>query len=118
MQELGANSVRVYHVEPQLNHDGCMSAFASAGIYAWIDLDTVDTYILPDLAGSNTGVGETKLKPRWNETMHQRYSQAMDAFANYDNTAGFFVGNEMLTKGEDSASAPYIKAAARDMKVS
>lgn len=69
------------------------------------DLDTVDTYILPD--------GEP---PRWNQTMYERYGRVMDAFHSYDNVAGFFVGNEMLTVGPSSAAAPYIKAAARDMK--
>lgn len=45
MQQLGANSIRVYHVDPTADHDGCMTAFASAGIYAWIDLDSFKTYI-------------------------------------------------------------------------
>lgn len=40
----------------------------------------------------------------------------MDAFHNYDNLAGFFVGNEVLTTGANSIAAPYVKAATRDMK--
>lgn len=47
MQTLGANTIRVYHVDPRGSHDGCMSAFASAGIYALIDLDTFNTAINP-----------------------------------------------------------------------
>jgi hypothetical protein len=47
MKELGANTLRVYHVDAAEDHDGCMKAFADAGIYLTIDLDTFDTYILP-----------------------------------------------------------------------
>ncbi|KAI7128634.1 hypothetical protein KC352_g31647, partial [Hortaea werneckii] len=28
MQTLGTNSIRVYHVDPDADHDGCMQAFA------------------------------------------------------------------------------------------
>lgn len=55
MKTLGANAIRVYHVDPAANHDECMSAFEDAGIYLFLDLDTFSTYILPD-------------DPHWNET--------------------------------------------------
>ena len=45
MSTLGANSIRVYHVDSSADHSGCMNAFASKGIYAWVDLDTFPTYI-------------------------------------------------------------------------
>lgn len=47
MKELGANTLRVYHVDAKGDHDGCMQVFADAGIHILIDLDTLDTYILP-----------------------------------------------------------------------
>ena len=47
MKDLGANTIRVYHVDPLGDHDGCMSAFADAGIYAMIDMDTFNSYISP-----------------------------------------------------------------------
>lgn len=47
MRDLGINAIRVYHVDSTANHDGCMNAFAEAGIYLLIDLDTFDTYITP-----------------------------------------------------------------------
>jgi len=106
MKTLGANSIRVYHVDPSANHDDCMSALDDAGIYVWLDLDTFSSYI------EGPGIAT----PRWNETQYEQYQAVMDAFHNYDNLAGFFVGNEVLTTAETSVAAPYVKAAARDMK--
>ncbi|KAF2767806.1 glycoside hydrolase family 72 protein [Teratosphaeria nubilosa] len=103
MKTLGVNSIRVYHVDPTSDHSGCMSTFSDAGIYAWIDLDTFSTYII----GS---------EPAWNQSQYSAYQKVMDAFANYDNTAGFFVGNEVLNTGAESVAAPFVKAAIRDMK--
>lgn len=45
MQDLGANAIRVYHVDPTGNHDGCMKAFEDAGIYLFVDLDDFETQI-------------------------------------------------------------------------
>lgn len=47
MATLGANAIRVYHVDPDGDHAGCMSAFADAGIYLLVDLDTFTTAIQP-----------------------------------------------------------------------
>ncbi|KAE8441033.1 hypothetical protein EG329_006097 [Mollisiaceae sp. DMI_Dod_QoI] len=103
MATLGANAIRVYHVDPAGDHDGCMSAFADAGIYLLVDLDTFDTAIDP----TNTS---------WNQTQFNAFAKVMDAFHSYDNTLGFFVGNEVIALANQSLAAPYIKAAARDMK--
>lgn len=46
MEELGANSIRVYHVDPSQDHTDCMDILANAGIYLLVDLDTFDTAIL------------------------------------------------------------------------
>jgi hypothetical protein len=106
MKTLGANSIRVYHVDPKAEHDGCMKTFADAGIYIWLDLDTFTSYIQ----------GPGMDQPQWNETQYKQYQEVMDAFHQYDNLAGFFVGNEVLTSPETDVAAPYVKAAAADMK--
>ncbi|KAL7950956.1 glycoside hydrolase family 72 protein [Trichoderma barbatum] len=103
MAELGTNTIRVYHVDPAADHDGCMKAFDDAGIYILADLDTFDTYIIPE-------------NDYWNKTKYERYAEVMDAFQQYDNILGFFVGNENIATKDDSPTAPYLKAAARDMK--
>jgi len=43
MKDLGANTIRVYHVDPNGDHSGCMSAFSDNGIYLFVDLDTFTT---------------------------------------------------------------------------
>lgn len=103
MKTLGANTIRVYHVDSKADHSGCMSEFASAGIYAIIDMDTFHTYILPN-------------DPWWNETQYRSYAEVMDAFATFDNTLGFFVGNEIIAIANQSLAAPFIKSATRDLK--
>lgn len=47
MKTLGANTIRVYHANATGNHDECMSTFADAGIYLFVDLETFDTSITP-----------------------------------------------------------------------
>jgi 1,3-beta-glucanosyltransferase GAS1 len=44
------------------------------------------------------------------------YEKVLDAFHGYDNTAGVFIGNEVLTTANSSQAAPYVKASARDIK--
>ncbi|KAF1983302.1 glycoside hydrolase family 72 protein [Aulographum hederae CBS 113979] len=103
MKTLGANAIRVYHVDPAGDHDGCMQAFEDAGIYLFVDLDTFDTQI-------------EEGAPHWNESQLNAFTRVMDEFSGYENTAGFFVGNEVLTTGNGSVAAPYVKAASRDVK--
>ena len=39
MKELGANAIRVYHVDETADHEACMEIFADKGIYLFVDLD-------------------------------------------------------------------------------
>ena len=103
MASLGTNSIRVYHVDPTANHDGCMEVFASKGIYVWLDLDTFTTEIL-------------QTDPTWDQDQFGNFSQVMDVFINYDNLAGFWIGSEVVNTASGSIAAPYIKAATADMK--
>lgn len=84
MATIGTNSIRVYHVDPLVNHDGCMTAFADKGIYIWLDLDTFTSMILQD-------------SPQWTEAQFGNFSMVADAFHQYDNLGGFWIGNEIIT---------------------
>ncbi|CAO2650055.1 Nn.00g013470.m01.CDS01 [Neocucurbitaria sp. VM-36] len=103
MKTIGTNSIRVYHVDPDADHTDCMKAFADAGIYLWLDLDTFNSQI-------------EQTSPHWNVSQRDAFAKVMDEFQQFDNLAGFFVGNEVLTTGNGSVAAPYVKAAARDLK--
>jgi hypothetical protein len=89
MATIGTNSIRVYHVDPNASHDGCMSAFAAKGIYVWLDVDTFSTYII-------------QTDPYWTESQFGNYTAVMDSFAHYDNLAGFWIGNEVINTAVSS----------------
>jgi hypothetical protein len=75
MKTIGTNSIRVYHVDPNADPPDCMKAFADAGIYLWLDLDTFDTQI-------------EQTAPKWNQTQRDAFAAVMDEFHQYDNLAG------------------------------
>ncbi|EJD04270.1 glycoside hydrolase family 72 protein [Fomitiporia mediterranea MF3/22] len=104
LQQLGVNTIRVYSVNSSLNHDACMSALSGAGIYTIIDLS------LP-LNGSID-----RSSPAWTTNLLDLYIGTIDAFAKYDNVLAYNVGNEVITSANETATAPFIKAAARDIK--
>lgn len=103
MQSIGTNSIRVYHVNPLVNHDGCMKAFSEAGIYVWLDLDTFNTTIV-------------ETSPAWTQEQFFAFTDVMDGFQQYDNVGGFWIGNEVINTAAGSPAAPYVKAAVADMK--
>ncbi|KAJ7169454.1 1,3-beta-glucanosyltransferase [Mycena filopes] len=103
LKELGVNAIRAYSVDSSLNHDACMSSLSAAGIYAIIDLS------LP-LNGSID-----RNSPAWSTNLQDEYLGTVAAFAKYDNVLAYNVGNEvMLNNATDPA--PFVKAAARDIK--
>jgi len=103
LTDLSVNVIRVYSVNSSLNHDACMSAFSGAGIYTIIDL------ALP-LNGSID-----RFVPSWSTNILDQYIETIDAFSKYDNVLAFNVGNEAVVSNA-TATAAYVKAAARDIK--
>lgn len=103
MEVIGTNSIRIYHVDPYSDHDGCMKAFSDAGIYVWLDLDTFNTTVV-------------QTNPTWTEDQFLAFTEVMDVFQRYDNLGGFWIGNEVINTAGGSLAAPYVKAATTDMK--
>ncbi|OXG33135.1 1,3-beta-glucanosyltransferase [Cryptococcus neoformans] len=104
LQQLGVNAVRVYSVNSSLNHDDCMKMLNDAGIYVLLDLS------LP-LNGSID-----RSSPSWSTNLLNEYIETIDAFKNYENVLGYNVGNEVINLASNTNAAPFVKAAARDIK--
>ncbi|KAK6464786.1 hypothetical protein DFJ63DRAFT_284874 [Scheffersomyces coipomensis] len=100
---LGVNAVRVYQINPILNHDECMNSLSDAGIYVIADLSEPQNSIIRNY-------------PSWDTTLYDRYSSVIDSLVKYPNTLAFIAGNEVANSLETSNTAPFIKASIRDMK--
>ncbi|KAF2151584.1 glycoside hydrolase family 72 protein [Myriangium duriaei CBS 260.36] len=102
MASLGANAIRVYHVISG-DHSGCMQAFADKGIYVFVDLDTFTTQI-------------EQTDPHFNQTQLSSFESVMDEFHTFDNVAGFFIANEVVTTPLNSAAAAFVKLSVQLLK--
>jgi hypothetical protein len=117
MKTLGTNAIRVYHVDATADHTACMQTFDAAGIYAFIDLDDFDTQInqvSPPLVMDR--LADRQDDAHWNSSQLAAFQKVMDAFHSFENVAGFYIGNEVVTMANGSAAAPFVKAATRDLK--
>lgn len=108
MQTLGVNTIRVYNLDPTLNHDECASIFNAAGMYMLIDVNS-------PLAGES--ISDTKPWESYYTAYLERTFKVVEAFKNYPNTLGFFSGNEVISSVKAGAFVPpIIRAVTRDLK--
>ncbi|EMG47878.1 PGA4 1 [Candida maltosa Xu316] len=104
-KELGLNTVRVYSIDNTKNHTECMDTLAKAGIYVLLDVNTPHSSITRSGADCS-----------YNTDYLQEVFASVVEFAQFDNTLGFFAGNEVINDGPSLEAAPYVKAVVRDMK--
>ncbi|KAK2799108.1 hypothetical protein FQN50_008614 [Emmonsiellopsis sp. PD_5] len=107
LQRLGANTIRIYNLDPTLNHDQCVSIFNAAGIYLILDVNSpMDQESL------------NRAEP-WT-TYHKGYLErvfaVIEAFKDYPNVLAFFGGNEVINEDAHENCPAYIRAVQRDMK--
>ena len=67
------NTIRVYAVNPENDHQEAMSMLADAGIYVVADL-------------SQPGNSINRNSPAWNDQLYARYTAVIDEMSKYSNT--------------------------------
>ncbi|KAK4228335.1 Glucanosyltransferase-domain-containing protein [Podospora fimiseda] len=108
MQILGINTIRVYNLNPDINHDECASIFNAAGMYMLLDVNS-------PLPGESLTSWEP-WKSYYAEYLNRTFA-VVEAFKNYPNTLAFFSGNEVMNNEETGATVPpYMRAVTRDVK--
>ncbi|CAI5759646.1 unnamed protein product [Candida verbasci] len=108
-QELGINTVRIYSINSQLNHDKCMTMLAKAGIYLVLDVNSP----MPQHHLNRYEPWTT-----YNLYYLENIFKIVEQFSWYNNTLAFIAGNEIVNDPiSASVSAPYIKAVVRDLKL-
>ncbi|KAL0470573.1 1,3-beta-glucanosyltransferase [Neurospora intermedia] len=108
LQILGVNTIRVYNLNPDVNHDECASIFNAAGIYMILDVNS------PQVAGSLQNYNPWE---SYYDTYVNRTFAVVEAFKNYDNTLAFFSGNEVINDASSAGQVPpYMRAVTRDIK--
>lgn len=107
MQRLGVNTIRVYNLDPSLDHQACASIFNAAGIYMILDVNSP----LP-----NQSLNRGSPWDSYNSDYMTRVFQVVESFHNYNNTLGFFSGNEVINEASVIQVPGYIRAVTRDIK--
>lgn len=108
MQRLGVNAIRVYNVDPDLNHDLCASIFNAVGIYMLIDVNS-------PLVGQS--INRAEPWTTYTSTYLNRTFAVVEAFKSYENTLLFFAGNEVINDVPSGGVVPpYMRAVTRDLK--
>jgi hypothetical protein len=103
LKKLKTNTIRVYAIDPKKDHKDCMTQLADAGIYVVADL-------------SEPGLSINRDDPGWTVDLYNRYTSVVDEMMKYDNTLGFFAGNEVSNQPNNTVASAFVKAAVRDTK--
>lgn len=101
LQELGVNTIRVYNVGPDINHDECASIFNLAGIYMIIDVNA---------PFSGESLDRSNPSGSYTADYLERTFGVVEAFKDYPNTLAFFAANEVMNDESNVKENPqYIR---------
>lgn len=107
LQNLGVNAIRVYNLDPEVDHTDCASIFNAAGIYLIIDVNSP----LPNESLNRVAPWES-----YNSEYIERTFKTVAAFWNFPNTLGYFSGNEVINEDSHGMVPAYLRAVTRDIK--
>ncbi|TID17616.1 hypothetical protein CANINC_003982 [Pichia inconspicua] len=108
IQNLGVNTIRVYTIDPDLNHDECMTIFNNAGIYVILDVNS-------PLGGESLNRDDPE--STYNAWYLSRVFKVIESFRHYSNVIGFFLGNEVINDEKSASLDPrFLRAITRDAK--
>lgn len=107
MQQLGVNTIRVYNLAADLDHNECASIFNAAGIYMLLDVNS---------GQYGTYIDRSKPASTYTLTYLKHIFGIVEAFAPFPNLLGFFAGNEIINEDSGYEAPLYIRAVVRDLK--
>jgi hypothetical protein len=95
------NTIRVYNIDPSVNHDECASIFNAVGIYMILDVNS-------PLSGES--IDRSNPAGSYNVGYLTRIFGVVEAFKGYPNTLAFFAANEVMNDIPTSKdNPPYIR---------
>lgn len=98
----------MYSINTDLNHDVCMSMLAAAGIYLVLDVNSP----LP-----SHHLNRYEPWTTYDSSYLENVFKAVHQFSTYNNTLGFFAGNEIINDKLSATNSPvFVKAVVRDIK--
>ncbi|KAG9599945.1 beta-glucanosyltransferase gel2, partial [Aureobasidium melanogenum] len=107
LQRLGVNTIRVYNLIADIDHDQCASIFNAAGIYMILDVNN---------GFDNSYLDRSAPWTTYTNAYLTHVFSIIEAFAPYPNLLGFFSGNEVINQDSAVNAPAYIRAVTRDMK--
>ncbi|CDM28734.1 CAZyme family GH72 [Penicillium roqueforti] len=114
IKALGANTISVGYIDATQSHDKCMQVFEDNGIYVLANMASQRDWSLMNMTGMD--VSSNIANSTWQMNVFKQYAAVLDSMAGYNNLLGLLVGDEIISGYTSVDLAPYLKAAARDMK--
>ncbi|CAE7038934.1 gel1 [Symbiodinium natans] len=116
IKNLGANTIRLYNIDPEKSHRKFMEQAASLGIYVLVPLTRGDWGFLPALPSPQCYHADLPDYGHVGLNLLTSAKLIVDQFSQYENTMMFVVGNEIeLLDKEGMAAYPCVKALTRDI---